>query len=358
MGFSCGCVGLPNVGKSTLFNVLIKKAVAEASNYAFCTIEPNKGHISVPDERLEKLASLEKSKKIISPTLTCIDIAGLIKGASQGQGLGNQFLGNIRQVDLIMHVARCFDDKDVMHVENRVDPVSDIQLVETELMLSDIELLEKWLSKKSKDKKDPKEVDLAKKTIKLLGEGIYLSSHNFDEDDKVWLKRMGIITILPKFYIANMHEDDLIKGNNYLNDLKKEYPNEIIIPVSAKLEENFLELDEKDQKEMYEMYSLKENSLNAVLRTGYQLLNLHTYFTVGEKETRGWPIKKNSTAPEAAGVIHTDFEKGFISADVISYDDFIECKGHQEAKTNGKVRQEGRKYIVKDGDICNFKFNV
>ncbi|QEK38538.1 redox-regulated ATPase YchF [Candidatus Cytomitobacter primus] len=359
MGFACGCVGLPNVGKSTLFNVLLKKAVAEASNYAFCTVEPNKGHVAVSDARLEMLSKVEGSKKIIFPTLTCIDIAGLIKGASEGQGLGNKFLGHIRQVDLIMHVARCFDDKEITHVEGKIDPVADIELVETELILADIELLEKWLNKKAdRNLRTKEEMSLAKKAIDLLSKGIYLSSVEFEDKDKNWLKTMGVITILPKFYIANLAEEDVQNGNNHLDSLKAAYPNEIIIPVSAKLEESFLDLDEKEQQEMYEMYNLKENGLNYVLKTGYKMLNLQTYFTVGPKEARGWTITKDSTAPEAAGVIHTDFERGFISADVISYEDFIECNGSQEAKIQGKIRQEGKKYIVQDGDICNFKFNV
>ncbi|QEK37980.1 redox-regulated ATPase YchF [Candidatus Cytomitobacter indipagum] len=360
MGFSCGCVGLPNVGKSTLFNVLLKKAVAEASNYAFCTIEPNKGHVAVLDSRLEILSKIEGSKKIIYPTLECVDIAGLVKGASEGEGLGNKFLGHIRQVDLIMHVVRCFENKDITHVEGRINPVFDVELVETELIFADSEILDRWVNKKGKGvKHSAKELELAKKALDLLNNGVYLSnSGKFNEEEVDELKKMGIITILPKFYVANMSEDDFKNGNEYLDSLKKAYPSDIIIPICVKLEAECLELNDEEQKEMYDEYGLKENGLNLVLKTGYNMLNLHTYFTIGPKEARGWAISKDALAPEAAGAIHTDFEKGFISADVISYDDFVECNGHAEARNKGKLRQEGKKYIVQDGDVCNFKFNV
>jgi len=358
MGFSCGCVGLPNVGKSTLFNVLLKKAVAEASNYAFCTIEPNKGHIAVLDSRLDVLAKIEGSQKIIYPTLECVDIAGLVKGASEGEGLGNKFLGHIRQVDLIMHVVRCFESEDIVHVEGRINPIFDIELVETELILADSELLERYINRKNA-KHEKCDLDLAKKALDLLNNGVYLSnSDQFTAEERNWLKKIGVITVLPKFYVANMSEEDFKNGNQYLDDLKKNYPDDVIIPICVKLESECLELNEEEQKEIYEEYGLKENGLNLVLKIGYKMLDLQTYFTVGPKEARGWTISKNASAPEAAGVIHTDFEKGFISADVISYDDFVECGGYQEAKNRGKLRQEGKKYIVQDGDVCNFKFNV
>ncbi|QEK39031.1 redox-regulated ATPase YchF [Candidatus Nesciobacter abundans] len=362
MSLSCGFVGLPNVGKSTIFNVIMKKVVAESSNYPFCTIEPNKGSVPIKDDRLNNLSKIENSAKVIFPTLECVDIAGLVKGASKGDGLGNKFLSHIRQIDLIVHVVRCFDSEEIIHVHGKVDPVFDVDLINTELVFADIEVLEKWI-KKNKALKT-KEIDWAKSYLKHINENKSLDQFKEDNKDKnteeimSWLKSIGILSVLPRFYVANMSEDEIKNGNKYFEELKAAYPNEVVIPIAAKLEEELMSMPDDDYREMLREFGVKKIGLDFVLSTAYKFLGLESFFTVGPKEARGWTIKKGYKAPEAAGVIHTDFRDGFICAEVISYEEFISCEGYVPAKEKGKIRKEGKDYVVSDGDVCNFRFNV
>ena len=365
MGFKMGIVGLPNVGKSTLFNALTKTAAAQAANFPFCTIEPNVGEVNVPDVRLDKLAAIASSKQIIPTRMTFVDIAGLVKGASQGEGLGNQFLANIREVDAIAHVLRCFEDGDVTHVEGRVDPVADAEVIETELMLADLESIEKrragLLRKiKGNDKEAVQQDRLLAEAQAMLEEGkparmVEVS----DEDAKAW-KGLQLLTTKPILYVCNVDEGSAATGNDFSEKVEAMAAEQgaASVVISAQIEEEISQLDAEEAVEFLEELGLSEAGLDRLIRTGHDLLHLETYFTVGPKEARAWTIKTGTTAPKAAGVIHGDFEKGFIRAETIAYDDFVSCNGEQGAKEAGKMRAEGKTYVVKDGDVLHFLFNT
>ena len=366
MGFKCGIVGLPNVGKSTLFNALTATAAAEAANFPFCTIEPNTGRVGVPDARLDIIAKIGGSAQIIPTQLEFVDIAGLVRGASKGEGLGNQFLGNIREVDAIVHVVRCYEDENVTHVEGKIDPVSDAETVETELMIADMESLEKReqpLQKKAKggDKESLLQLDLIARALVVLREGKPARFVEVNEDETKAFNMLQLLTSKPVLYVCNVEEDSAADGNELTAKVAemaaKEGAESVVI--SAKIEEEVSQLESDEEKaEFLESLGLEETGLARVIRAGYQLLGLLTYFTVGPKEARAWTVYAGASGPQAAGVIHTDFEKGYIKAETMAYDDFVELGGEQPCKEAGKLRQEGRGYIVKDGDIMHFKFNV
>ncbi len=367
MGFNCGIVGLPNVGKSTLFNALTQTAAAEAANYPFCTIEPNIGRVNVPDSRLIELAKLAGSKELIYTQLEFVDIAGLVKGASKGEGLGNKFLSHIRQVDAIVHVLRCFEDDDVTHVEGSVDPLRDAEIIETELVLADLESIEKRIIAVEKrargtDKEAQKELALLKQLLPLLNSGQPARKLNTsDIEEQRILKQMQLITYKPTMYVCNVAEDESLNGNKYtkLVEEKAAKENAACVIISAKIEEEIASFDnEADKKEFLNTLGLNEAGLNRVIRAGYKLLNLITFFTIGPKEAHAWVLRNGSSAPQAAGVIHTDFEKGFIRAETIAYADYVQYKGEQGTKDAGKMRLEGKEYQVCDGDILHFRFNV
>ncbi len=365
MGFQCGIVGLPNVGKSTLFNALTQTAAAQAANYPFCTIEPNVGDVAVPDERLEILAGIAASKQVIPTRLTFVDIAGLVRGASKGEGLGNQFLANIRECDAIAHVVRCFEDSDITHVEGKIDPIADIETIETELMLADLESLEKRvvaLEKKARggDKEAKESLDLVNRSLVLLRDGRPARLVEVKAEERRAFDMLGLLTSKPVLYVCNVEEASADKGNAFSDRVmeRARAENAQAVVVSAKIESEIAVLPPEEQKDYLEAVGLEEPGLNRVIRAGYRLLGLITYFTVGPKEARAWTITVGTRAPQAAGVIHTDFEKGFIRAETIAYPDYVSLKGEAGARDAGKLRLEGKEYVVQDGDVMHFRFNT
>ncbi|HET6805558.1 MAG TPA: redox-regulated ATPase YchF [Frateuria sp.] len=363
MGIKCGIVGLPNVGKSTLFNALTKAGIA-AANFPFCTIEPNVGVVPVPDERLNALAAIVNPQKVVPTAVEFVDIAGLVAGASKGEGLGNKFLAHIREVDAIAHVVRCFEHGDIVHVAGKVDPIADIETIDTELALADLDSVEKALNRAERAAKANDKEALAKKPVlqKLataLNEGRSARSAGLDEEEKALVRDLFLLTLKPLMYIANVREDGF-ENNPHLDAVRERAAAEgaEVVPVCAAIEEEMAQLEDADRDEFLKDLGLDEPGLNRVIRAGYKLLNLQTYFTAGVKEVRAWTVKKGATAPQAAGVIHTDFERGFIRAETVSYDDFIQYKGETGAAQAGRLRKEGKDYIVKDGDVLHFLFNV
>jgi GTP-binding protein YchF len=363
MGFKCGIVGLPNVGKSTLFNALTETAAAQAANYPFCTIEPNVGEVAVPDPRLDTLAKLAKSAQVVPTRLTFVDIAGLVRGASKGEGLGNQFLANIREVDAIAHVVRCFEDTDVTHVEGRIDPVADIETVETELMLADLDSLERRvdaLSKKVKggDKEARETLDLINRALALLRDGRPARLVERKPDEERTFQTLGLLTALPVLYVCNVDEASAAAGNAYSAKVEARAKQEgaATVVISAKIESEIAVLSRDDRGDYLAAVGLTEAGLDRLIRAGYALLHLVTFFTAGPKEARAWTVTGGSKAPQAAGAIHTDFERGFIRAETIAYDDYVACGGEAGARDAGKLRLEGKDYVLQDGDVMHFRF--
>jgi len=357
MSFKCGIVGLPNVGKSTLFNALTNSSKAQAANFPFCTIDPNVGVVPVPDDRLNRLAKVSKSKKIINTTISFVDIAGLVKGASKGEGLGNKFLSHIREVDSIIHMIRCFDSADIQNVNPDVNPIRDLEIIETEMMLADLESIQKRLEKNNKKNVEEEQLKILEIALDCINNNKDLSvlKNSFGKKE---INQSGLLSLKPKIFVCNVDEQSVQNGNNYTKAFINKFGQENTLIVSADIENQINELDLSEKKNYMDVIGLKETGLSMLIQKGYKILELDTFFTSGPEETRAWTIQKNCTAPKAAGEIHSDFEKGFIKAETISYKDFVENDGWVNSKTNGKMRLEGKDYIVKDGDILNFRFNT
>ena len=355
MGFKCGIVGLPNVGKSTLFNALTSSKNAQAANFPFCTIDPNIGIVDVPDDRLNILHKLSKSKKKINTNITFVDIAGLVKGASKGEGLGNKFLSHIRETDAIVHLVRCFKSEKIQHVNNKIDPISDLETIKTEILLADIDVIQKKLEKNKKKLLSEKEIKLLNECLQFLNKG-----KNIEIKDKIsldYLNRNGLLSIKPKIIVCNVDEESLTKGNEFTEIIFSKFSEEKIIMICADIEDQLSNLEKNDKEKFMKEIGLEKTGLNKLIKAGYDLLNLDTFFTSGPEESKAWTIKKNTLAPEAAGVIHSDFEKHFIRAEAISYEEFIKYGSAEKSKENGKMRIEGKDYVVKDGDVLYFRVN-
>ena len=357
MSLKCGIVGLPNVGKSTLFNALTNSNKAQAANFPFCTIDPNVGIVAVPDKRLSSLGEISKSKKIINTTISFVDIAGLVKGASKGEGLGNKFLSHIREVDAIIHMIRCFDSDDIQNVNPNIDPIRDLEIIETEMMLADLESIQKRLEKNNKKNIDEEQLKILENALDCINNNKDISVLK-NQYNKKSINQSGLLSIKPKIFVCNVDEQSVQKGNDYTNSFVEKYGKENTLTISADIENQINGLDRNEKKNYMEMIGLNNTGLDMLIQKAYRILELETFFTSGPEETRAWTIQKNCTAPKAAGEIHTDFEKGFIRAETISYEDFISNGGWINCKTNGKMRLEGKDYMVKDGDILNFRFNT
>jgi GTP-binding protein YchF len=356
MGFKCGIVGLPNVGKSTLFNALTASKNAEAGNFPFCTIDPNVGIVDVPDKRLDDLHGLSKSKKKIYTNITFVDIAGLVKGASKGEGLGNKFLSHIREVDAIIHLVRCFDSEKIQHVNSKINPLNDLESIKTELILSDIDIVLKKLEKNKRKLLKAEEISLLEKSLKSLNDGKEIILPDAKQERK-FLSTLGLLSIKPKIIVCNVDENSLSNGNKYTANIKENYSNERIVIICADIEDQIMGLDRNERESFMKEVGLDKTGLNKLIRAGYDLLNLDTFFTSGPEESRAWTVKKDTLAPKAAGVIHSDFEKNFIRAEVVSYEDFLKHGSMEKCKEIGKLRIEGKDYQIKDGDVLHFRVN-
>jgi len=355
MGFKCGIVGLPNVGKSTLFNVLTASKNAEAANFPFCTIDPNIGIVDVIDNRLDRLSDLSNSKKKIYTNITFVDIAGLVKGASKGEGLGNKFLSHIREVDAIVHLVRCFDSDKITHVNTEINPLNDLEIIKTEILLADIDAIQKKLDKGKKKLLSPKEVEYLEKKLKTLNESPTEESNSKEEEE--FISSLGLLSTKPKIIVCNVDENSVSKGNKYSDSVKNKYPNEKIVIICADIEDQIMSLEKDERETFMKEIGLDKTGLNQLIKKGYELLNLDTFFTSGPEESRAWTVRKNTLAPKAASVIHTDFEKNFIRAEAVSCEDFIKYGSSEKCKENGKIRIEGKDYVVKDGDVLYFRVN-
>ena len=355
MGFKCGIVGLPNVGKSTLFNALTASKNAEAANFPFCTIDPNIGIVDVVDERLDQLTKLSNSKKKIYTNITFVDIAGLVKGASKGEGLGNKFLSHIREVDAIIHLVRCFESDKITHVNSKINPVDDLETIKTEIILSDLDIIQKKLEKGKKKLLGEKEIKILEDKLKQLNDGKEVIAN--DKNEEKFLNTLGLLSIKPKIIVCNVDEESVAKGNSFTESVKKNYSEEKVVTICADIEDQIMGLDKNERETFMKEIGLNKTGLNQLIKEGYELLNLDTFFTSGPEESRAWTVEKNTPAPKAASVIHTDFEKNFIRAETVTCEDFIKYGSAEKCKENGKLRIEGKDYIVKDGDVLYFRVN-
>ena len=358
MGFKCGIVGLPNVGKSTLFNALTNSSKAQAENFPFCTIDPNIGIVPVPDDRLDKLVLISNSKKKINTTISFVDIAGLVKGASKGEGLGNKFLSHIREVDAIIHMIRCFDSDDIQNVNPNIDPIRDLEIIETEMKLADLESIQKRLDKKNRKNSSESEINILETALNCINNDKNTEEVLHENYSKKQLHQTGLLSTKPKLYVCNVDEKSISDGNNYTKSFISKFGEKNTIMISADIENQINQLENEEKINYMKMINLNETGLNTLIKKGYELLELETFFTSGPEESRAWTVPINCTAPKAAGIIHTDFEKGFIRAETVSYEEFIKNNGWLNSKNDGKMRLEGKDYIVKDGDVLNFRFNT